>query len=110
MGIPEQSVTVHSYTGLEYAPRGQNVLQVIFKDHFADFKEIYDEKYALKYGNYRIDRITEVVEEFLKCGNFNEGVARVKCQNTDCGHDYFVPLSCLCFYLCPSCHQKKDCF
>ena len=31
----------------------------------------------------------------------------IKCQNPDCGHDFFVPLSCLCFYLCPSCHQKR---
>ena len=89
----------------EYIPRGQNILQQIFKDHFDNFKEQYDEKYAKSYGNYRIDRITEVVEEFLKCGNFKDGVARIKCQNPECGHDYFVPLSCLSFYLCPSCPQ-----
>jgi flavodoxin len=34
-------------------------------------------------------------------------VARIKCQNKDCGHDYFVPLCCLRFSLCPSCHQKR---
>ena len=54
-----------------------------------------------------LERITEVVDEFLKCGDYKEGVARIKCQNPDCGHDFFVPLSCLCFYLCPSCHQKR---
>jgi hypothetical protein len=91
-----------------YIPRGQNVLQTIFKNHFDDFKEHYDEKYAKTYGNYRIERITEVVEEFIKCGDYKERLARVKCQNTECGHDYFVPLSCLSFYLCPSCHQKKS--
>jgi hypothetical protein len=90
-----------------YIPRGQNVLQTIFKNHFDDFKEQYNEKYAKIYGNYRLDRITEVVEEFIKCGDYNEGLARIKCQNPDCGHDYFVPLSCLSFYLCPSCHQKR---
>ena len=46
-----------------YIPKGQNVLQEIFKDHFEEFKEKYDEKYATTYGNYRIERITEVVEE-----------------------------------------------
>jgi len=51
-----------------YIPRGQNPLQKIFKDHFADFKEQYDEKYAQSHGKYRIDRISEVVEEFVKCG------------------------------------------
>jgi hypothetical protein len=72
-----------------------------------NFKEQYDEKYAKTYGNYRIDRITEVVEEFLKCGDYKMGIARVKCTNSNCNHDFFVPLSCLCFYLCPSCHQKR---
>ena len=42
---------------------------------------------------------------FLKCGDYKEGLARIKCQNRNCGHDYFVPLSCLGFYLCPSCVQ-----
>ena len=90
-----------------YIPRGTNVLQCIFKDHFADFKEQYDEKYAKTYGNYRIERITEVVEKFIKCGDYREGLARIKCQNPECGHDYFIPLSCKGFYLCPSCHQKR---
>ena len=90
-----------------YISRGQNVLQTIFKKHFNDFKEQYDEKYAKTYGNYRLPRITEACEEFVKCGDYKEGVARVKCLNPDCGHDYFVPLSCLSFYLCPSCHQKR---
>ena len=57
--------TYQSYLNFKqkYIPRGQNVLQKIFKDHFENFKEQYDEKYAKMYGNYRIDRITEVVEE-----------------------------------------------
>ena len=47
----------------EYIPRGRNVLQQIFKDHFDDFIDQYDEKYSATYGKYRTDRITEVVEE-----------------------------------------------
>ena len=90
-----------------YIPRGQNVLQTIFKEHFEGFKEQYDDKYAKSYGKFRLERITEVVEEFIKCGDYKEGVARIKCQNPDCGYDYFIPLSCLSFYLCPSCHQKR---
>ncbi|MBW8003971.1 MAG: transposase [Planctomycetes bacterium] len=68
---------------------------------------MYDETYSKTCGKYRIDRITEVVEEFIKCGDYREGIARIKCTNLECGHDYFVPLSCKSFYLCPSCHQKR---
>ena len=42
---------------------------------------------------------------FLKCGDYKMGVARIKCTNSNCNHDFFVPLSCLSFYLCPSCVQ-----
>ena len=96
MDIPVPTIKVHSYSSHEYIPRGQNVLQALFKDHFAGFKEIYDENYAKIYGNYRINRITEVVEEFLKCGDFREGVARIKCRNSACGHDYAFPLGNEC--------------
>lgn len=41
---------------------------------------------------------------------YQEGVARIKCQNPKCGHDYFVPLSCLGFYLCPSVDLGVDFF
>ena len=59
--------TLQPYLDFEqtYIPRGTNVLQCIFKDHFADFKEQYDEKYSNTYGKYGIDSITVVVEEFL---------------------------------------------
>lgn len=60
-----------------YIPRGQNVLQRVFKEHFDDFREVYEEKYSKTYGKYRIDRITEVVEEFIKCGDYKEGLARI---------------------------------
>ena len=105
----ERQNTYQPYLDFEqsYIPRGQNVLQQIFKNHFSDFKERYDEEYAKEYGNFRIDRISEVIEEFLKCGDYKMGLARVKCTNSNCNHDFFVPLSCLCFYLCPSCHQKR---
>ena len=94
-------------TEQKYISRGQNDLQKIFKDHFEEFKEVYEDKYSKEYGKFRLDRITEVVEEFIKCGDYQEGLARIKCQNPECGHDFFVPLSCLSFYLCPSCHQKR---
>jgi len=27
---------------------------------------------------------------FLKCGDYKEGLARIKCQNPNCGHEFFV--------------------
>ncbi|MBE3089023.1 MAG: transposase zinc-binding domain-containing protein [Actinobacteria bacterium] len=91
----------------EYNPRGRTVLQTIFKEHFQKFFDQYEEKYSNEYGKFRIERITEVVKKFIKCGDYFEGVARVRCTNSDCSHDYFVPFSCKGFYLCPSCHQKR---
>ena len=90
-----------------YAPREQNTIQQIFQDHFAEFEEIYEERYAKEYGTYNIIRIKEAAEKFITCGDWNKGIARIKCTNPDCGHDFFLPLSCKCFYLCPSCHQKR---
>jgi len=53
-------------------------LQALIKGYFTEFKENWDEKYDKIYGNYRIDRITEVVAESLKCGDFRKGVTRIK--------------------------------
>ncbi len=61
-----------------YIPRGQNILQKVFKEYFNDFREVYEEKYSKTYGKYRIDRITEVVEQFIKCGDYKKGLARIK--------------------------------
>ncbi|MQY56965.1 hypothetical protein GH140_02065 [bacterium] len=36
-----------------------------------------------------------------------KGMARIRCVNPNCGHDYFVPFSCKGFYLCPTCSQKR---
>ncbi len=44
---------------------------------------------------------------FLACGDYLNGVARIRCTNKECGHDYFRPFSCKGFYLCPSCSQKR---
>ena len=44
---PGRQNTFQPYLNVKnaYNPRGQNVLQQIFKDHFENFKEQYDEKY-----------------------------------------------------------------
>ena len=42
-----------------------------------------------------------------RAGAYLQCVARIRCTNPDCGHDYFRPFSCNGFYLCPSCSQKR---
>jgi hypothetical protein len=54
-----------------------------------------------------MERITEAVEEFVRCGDYRFGVARLKCSNPACGCEMFRPFSCRSFYLCPSCSQKR---
>ena len=96
-----------------YVPREQNVIQKILQDHFSDFEERYDELYAKEYGKYRIIRIKEAVEKFIECGDYSKGIARIKCTNHNCDHEYFRPFvaslkeACKTWYLCPSCHQKR---
>jgi hypothetical protein len=91
----------------QYVPRGRNELHRIFGRHFADFCDRYDEKYAATYGRYRLERIQQLGERFCTCGDYLLGVARIRCTNPECGHDYFRPFSCKGFYLCPSCSRKR---
>lgn len=90
-----------------YIPRGRNELHTIFERHFAKFCEQYDDKYAGTYGRYRLERIQQIGERFSTCGDYLQGIARIRCTNLECGHDYFRPFSCKGFYLCPSCSRKR---
>ena len=69
--------------------------------------ENYELKYSGECGKYSLERISSVVEEYLKCGDYKNGIARVKCTNPECNHDFFVPFSCKQFLFCPSCSQKR---
>jgi hypothetical protein len=90
-----------------HRPRGINFLQLLFKKYFQSIADRYEDKYAVIYGQFRIERITEVVEKFILCGNYSRGVARIQCTNPDCRFEYFRPFSCKSFYFCPSCSQKR---
>jgi hypothetical protein len=90
-----------------YRPRGINDLQILFKKHFQSIAEQYESKYAVIYGRFRIERITEVVEKFILCGDYSQGFARIQCTNPECKFEYFRPFSCKSFYFCPSCSQKR---
>ena len=88
-------------------------MQKIFQYHFSDFEDRYDDLYAKQYGKYRIIRIKEAVEKFLECGDYLKGIARIKCTNPRCGHEFFRPFvaslkeACKSWYLCPSFNQKR---
>lgn len=92
----------------DYARRGTNTLQHIFRDHFGHFAADYNARYAKELGNFRIERITRVATRFLTCGDYRQGVARIRCSNPECHHEYFRPFSCRGFHLCPSCSQKRS--
>jgi len=64
-----------------YKPRSRNVIQTILKNHFQEFENCYEEKYADKYGKFSIIRIKEAVLEFLDCGDYSKGIARIRCTN-----------------------------
>ena len=71
-------VTHHVYT-----PRGRNALQTICEKHFQEYCNVYEESYASQYGKFRLDRVMEVGEHFLACGDYLQRVARIKCTNPD---------------------------
>lgn len=92
---------------MPYNQKETNIIQTILSENYTDFENTYDEKYADEYGIYRLDRINESVSKFSECGDWNNGIARVKCTNADCKHELFLPFSCKQRYLCPGCHQKR---
>jgi hypothetical protein len=91
-----------------YVQRGTNILQHVFRDHFASFAVDYEARYAKELGNFRLERISRVATSFLACGDYRRGVARIRCSNPECRHEYFHPFSCRGFHLCPSCSQKRS--
>jgi len=88
-----------------YLPRQQNVIQQLFQNSFARFEAVYEEQYADDYGKYRLPIIQRAAEAFRLCGDWQKGIARIRCG--DCGYDFFCPFSCKSFFLCPSCGQKR---
>ncbi len=76
----------------------------LVREHFDDFRAIYADRYARKFGYWR-PVIDKAVRHFLKCGNLHHGFARVRCP--DCHHEFFVAFSCKQRCICPSCAQKR---
>ena len=89
-----------------YQPRDPHAsdLWQLLDQHFDTFRQVYDERYQAKYGFWR-PVINLSVAAFLKCGDLQQGFARIRCP--DCHHEMFVAFSCKQRCTCPSCHQKR---
>jgi hypothetical protein len=74
------------------------------EDHFETLGQVYDERFARKYGFFR-PYVRNVIYRFLDCGVLHNGFARVRCDS--CGHEYLLAFSCKRRHFCPSCHQKR---
>ena len=89
-----------------YRPRDPQASDLwrLLDQHFETFQQVYDERFAAKYGFWR-PIVERRVTAFLKCGDLHQGFARVRCP--DCHHEMFVAFSCKQRCTCPSCHQKR---
>jgi hypothetical protein len=64
-------------------PRASDLWQLMDR-HFETFQQVYDERFAAKYGFWR-PVVARSVTAFLRCGDLHEGFARVRCP--DCRHE-----------------------
>jgi hypothetical protein len=89
-----------------YRPRDPQASDLwrLLDQHFETFRQVYDERFAARYGFWR-PVVERSVLAFLKCGDLQEGFARVRCP--DCHHEMFVAFSCKQRCTCPSCHHKR---
>jgi hypothetical protein len=88
-----------------YRPRGPDPLRTLFRRRFPDFQAAYEQRYASKYGRFRLPLITRAASSFRVCGDWSQGIARIRCPS--CGFDRFRPFSCKSLFICPSCAQKR---
>jgi hypothetical protein len=54
----------------------------LIDQHFDSFQQVYDERYQAKYGYWR-PILEQSATAYLKCGDLDEGFARVRCP--ECG-------------------------
>lgn len=89
-----------------YQPRraDQTLLYRVVVDHLERFMNVYEDRYAPRYGDWR-PVVERVLRRFLECGILAFGFMRVACQ--DCKAEYLVPFSCKGRALCPSCGQRR---
>lgn len=76
----------------------------IVLDHHERFASVYDDVYAVRYGDWR-PVVADTFTRFLDCGVHARGVLRVRCKA--CRYEVLVPWSCKKVGFCPSCAQRR---
>jgi hypothetical protein len=63
-----------------YRPRDPQASDLwrLLNQHFENFRQVYDERFAAQYGFWR-PVVERSVAAFLKCGDLHQGFARVRC-------------------------------
>jgi hypothetical protein len=74
-----------------YRPRGPDPLRTLFRRRFPDFQAANEQRYASKYGRFRLPLITRAASSFQVYGDCSQGIARIRCPS--CGFDRFRPFS-----------------
>ncbi|MFQ5974050.1 MAG: transposase [Alphaproteobacteria bacterium] len=89
-----------------YRPRRarDSPLYRLAETHHETFKQVYDERFASRYGAWR-GVVERTLWAFLDCGIEEHGFARVRCDA--CRREFRVALSCKRRGFCPSCHSKR---
>ncbi len=102
MGHPEPVL----HAAEAYHPRTpqESPLWNLLDRYFDQFTQLYNVRFAKDYGFFR-PVVSEVVHDYLKCGDLAHGFARVRCP--DCRHEFLLAFSCRGRWFCPSCHTKK---
>jgi len=68
----------------------ESPLHQLVRDHFAELKQVYPERFAERYGPWQ-RHWDHAIDAFLKCGDAQWGFARVRC--TECGDELELPYS-----------------
>jgi hypothetical protein len=64
-----------------YRPRGPDPLQTLFRRRFPDFQAAYEQRYAAIFGRFRLPLITRAASAFGLCGDWSQGIARIRCPS-----------------------------
>jgi len=74
------------------------------EEHFETFKQVYDDRFASRYGFWRAE-VERTLLAFLDCGLPERGFARIRCPS--CRHEFLLAFSCKARGYCMSCHAKR---
>jgi len=72
------------------SPRATPLYRLI-EGHFDEVRGQWEERFERRYGFWR-DFVDEQVLQYLDCGLFENGFARIRCP--DCAEEYLLAFSC----------------